>query len=412
MSRKFLGAACAALFAVVAGAPAARAASQTKAIPGVATVTVSDGPDTIDFTIAAPSGRVTDASFDAAVFLTTQPSTAGGALSLRAHGTGSDVSFSAVDTIASTQTCQQIDGVNVHANPAVGARVSPDGSAVLFQVPRSQFFRGQPPHFVWAALNPSLFGPADACPGLTPDGHPSAIPGYAGLSYDMLSLSAGGEYTADPPPAPDPPVDLTSAPPTLRVTTVGDKQVTISWVGGAFHDGFLVTTLPFGGDPATDGDLYDVKAATTYTVKGLTNGVAYQLSVQGYRNHAGRIQFGSLASVAATPHAATDKDADGISNDWTKRGKPIAAPKRPTAAKVTSTSVRLSLPPAPKGAQLRVYRKQPNGSFKADTTTAKRTVTIKGLEPATAYQFKLVAVNHAGRQTAASKPITFKTNKH
>jgi hypothetical protein len=407
MSRKFLGAACV-LIAAVASAPAAHAASQTKTIPGVATVTISDGAETIDFAVTPPSGPVTDASFDVALFLTTQPANAGGALSLRAHGTGSDVSFSAVDTMGSTQTCQQIDGVNLRANPAVGARVSADSRAVLFQVPRPQFFRGQPPHFLWAALKPSA---ADTCFGLTPDGHPSGIPGYAGLTYDMLSLSAGGEYIADPPPAPDPSVDLTSAPATVRVTAVGDKQVTISWIGGAFRDGFLVTTLPFGGDPATDGELYDVKAATTYTVKGLTNGAAYQLGVQGYRNNAGRLKFGSVASVTVTPHAATDKDADGISNDWTKGGKPLAAPRTPAVAKVTSTSVQLKLPPAPKGAHLRVYRKQPDGSFKAAMTTTKRTVTVKGLQAATAYQFKIVAVNHAGEQTAASKPMRVKTKK-
>jgi hypothetical protein len=111
---------------------------------------------------------------------------------------------------------------------------------------------------------------------------------------------------------------------------------------------------------------------------------------------------------------AADPDKDGIKNDWLEGGKPVAAPKAAKVKGVTAYSTKLALPKAPKGATIRVYRRVAGtGTFRAAAVKAAKdgSVTMAGLKPHTKYELKLVAVNKAGKQTKASKPVTVKTAK-
>jgi hypothetical protein len=120
-----------------------------------------------------------------------------------------------------------------------------------------------------------------------------------------------------------------------------------------------------------------------------------------------------VAPAAPVKPAVTIKD--GIKSDWLVGGKPAAAPKPAKVLSVTARSATLTLPKAPTGATIRVYRRAAGTkTFRAVkvTTSKKRgTATISGLKPGTRYEVKLVAVNKAGKQTKASKSVTVKTVK-
>ncbi|HEY4098638.1 MAG TPA: fibronectin type III domain-containing protein [Baekduia sp.] len=119
-----------------------------------------------------------------------------------------------------------------------------------------------------------------------------------------------------------------------------------------------------------------------------------------------------VAPVAPKPAPVVTKD--GIKSDWVVAGKPVAAPKAAEVSSVTAHSATLTLPKAPKGATIRVYRRVAGTkTFRVIKVTTKHgKVTMSGLKPHTRYEVKLVAVNKAGKQTNASKSVTVKTPKH
>jgi Fibronectin type III domain len=106
---------------------------------------------------------------------------------------------------------------------------------------------------------------------------------------------------------------------------------------------------------------------------------------------------------------------DGIKSDWLVGGRPAAAPKPAKVLAVTPHSATLSLPKAPAGATIRVFRRVAGTkTFHAVKVTAGHkhgTVTLSGLKPHTRYELKLVAVNQAGQQTKASNVVTVRTTK-
>ena len=80
---------------------------------------------------------------------------------------------------------------------------------------------------------------------------------------------------------------------------------------------------------------------------------------------------------------------------------------------MTGKSVTVELPKAPKGSTLVVYVRTGDGKFaKAKGKPNKKgELTIKGLKKNTKYEVKLVKVNKAGKQSAASKTLKVKTKK-
>lgn len=121
------------------------------------------------------------------------------------------------------------------------------------------------------------------------------------------------------------------------------------------------------------------------------------------------------APAPAVPTPAADPDKDGIKNDWLVGGKPVGAPKPAKVARVTAHAATLTLPKAPKNGKLRVYvRVAGKGTFKAVTVKVNKKTgkaTMSGLKAHTRYEVKVVAVNQAGQQTQASKPVVVKTAK-
>ncbi|HEY6759770.1 MAG TPA: hypothetical protein VI318_09775 [Baekduia sp.] len=103
-----------------------------------------------------------------------------------------------------------------------------------------------------------------------------------------------------------------------------------------------------------------------------------------------------------------DADGDGIKNTWLVNGKPAAAPATPKAH-VTSTSVKLTLPAAPKGAKsIRVYRADGKGHYKLVKTVPAKggRFTDTSVKAGHTYKYKTVAVNAKGQQGKASAAAT------
>jgi hypothetical protein len=115
------------------------------------------------------------------------------------------------------------------------------------------------------------------------------------------------------------------------------------------------------------------------------------------------------------PKPVADPDKDGIKNDWLVGGKRVAAPKAAKVARVTAHAATLTLPKAPKGGTIRVYRRVAGTrTFRAVAVkVSKKTgkATMSGLKSHTRYEVKVVAANKAGQQTQASKTVVIKTTK-
>jgi hypothetical protein len=121
------------------------------------------------------------------------------------------------------------------------------------------------------------------------------------------------------------------------------------------------------------------------------------------------------APVVVPPKPAPVVAKDGIKSDWIVGGKPVAAPKAAKVLTVKAHSATLTLPKAPAGATIRVYRRVVGTKtfrvVKVTVSKKKGTATMSGLKPHTRYELKVVAVNKAGKQTNASKSVTVKTPK-
>jgi hypothetical protein len=115
----------------------------------------------------------------------------------------------------------------------------------------------------------------------------------------------------------------------------------------------------------------------------------------------------------AKPGAVLAKD--GIKSDWLVNGSPAAAPKAAKVLSVTARSATLTLPKAPAGATIRVFRRVAGTKtfrvVKVTVSKEKGAVTVAGLKPGTRYEVKVVAVNKAGKQSKGSKAVTVKTRK-
>jgi hypothetical protein len=232
------------------------------------------------------------------------------------------------------------------------------------------------------------------------------------VETDMLGVSSF-DFT---------PVPL--AAPTGLKAAAGNGQVELSWAPVADAENYNVIV---DGEPVHLW-YYD----TTFTAGDLVNGRQYSFQVEARNADGTSVRS---AAVLATPQAPvvtppvnpqppvdptdpttpvnpTDKDGDGIRNDWLVHGRPAAAPSKPKASRTTSKSVTVKLPKASKDTKIAVYFRTGNGKFvKASAkVTKKHELTIKGLKKNTAYEIKTVKVK-SGKQSAASKPIKVKTKK-
>ena len=210
-----------------------------------------------------------------------------------------------------------------------------------------------------------------------------------GTSYTFTVVARNGAG-ASPPSEPSfavVPATVPGAP--ANVTAVkGDKSVVVSWLapgsnGGSPITGYAVTSSPGGVTVTVGGD------ATTTTVTGLTNGVAYTFTI---------VATNVIGEGAATRSGAVT---------------PSTVPDAPTAVTAVrgdkSVVVSWTAPASNGGSVLTGYTVTSSpGALTSTVAGTATTATVTGLTNGTTYTFTVVARNVAGAGPAsgASAEVT------
>lgn len=172
-----------------------------------------------------------------------------------------------------------------------------------------------------------------------------------------------------------------SSPPTwsdatLTASNVTGTGLTLTWTGAADSTGISGYAIFSGGDiiASVDG------TATSFNVTGLSGGTTYNFQVQAF-NAAGNWSTGGPQTSATTIHD-------------------ITAPVWPSGSSlnisdVTSTGLALSWTGAEDDAAVANYRVYQNDTLIAAVSAATTTYTVTGLNPNTAYTFKVEAGDDA-----------------
>lgn len=202
--------------------------------------------------------------------------------------------------------------------------------------------------------------------------------------------AASAAVTPVPPTVPGAPTAVTGTP--------GSTQVALTWTapsdGGAQITRYTVT--PYIGGTAQTARVVQVNgtpAATTATVTGLTNGTAYTFRVTATNSVGTSATFGASGSVT-----------------------PATTPGAPTIGTMTagdaSVTVRWSTPSSNGGSAITGYTVTPYIGSTAQTPVnvagTGTSTNVTGLTNATAYTFRVAAVNAmgTGAQSNASASTT------
>ncbi|WP_271190411.1 fibronectin type III domain-containing protein, partial [Dactylosporangium matsuzakiense] len=219
----------------------------------------------------------------------------------------------------------------------------------------------------------------------------------ADTSCVVLGLTPGTDYTftvaADgaggSSPASDPSNTVAPGPPdapTAVTVAAGSGQATVSWTApatsGAGIDHYTATATPGGASCST--------AATSCTITGLTDGVAYAFAVVAHGT------TGTGDSLPSTP-------AGGVTG----------APGAPTAVSATAgdrAAVVSWTAPGSVGAGITGYTvtASPGGALCATLSAADTSCTVPGLAAGTAYTFTVTASGPGGLSAASdpSSPVS------
>lgn len=190
---------------------------------------------------------------------------------------------------------------------------------------------------------------------------------YGQGTYYADDVSLSGEGGTVQPPA---------TPTGLRVTGVTSSSVSLAW--NAAPGATTYTVRRNGANPVT-------VSGTSTTVTGLSANTSYSFTVSA-ANSAG-------SSPPSAPVTATTTGATQVP----------PPPGTPSVTAITCTSVSLSWGASAGATSYRVYR----GSVLA-ATPSTTSATITGLNPNTAYTFRVSAVNAAG-ESAQSGPVSLTT---
>ncbi len=156
----------------------------------------------------------------------------------------------------------------------------------------------------------------------------------------------------------------------------GDATATLTWTApaqnGAPIDTYRIETR------STDGtSRADVGARNSHTLTGLANGVDHEFRIQA-RNIAGW----------------------GDWSPWSTPVRPDTTPGRPAAPVVAFGDTELGvswLPPANTGSPIREYQLEIGGGANQVVSVGTSPFVWRGLDNGTRYQFRVAAVNEAGR---------------
>lgn len=186
-----------------------------------------------------------------------------------------------------------------------------------------------------------------------------------------------------------------------RPTGVGaNKQVILSWTAPADTGGTPITDYMVQYRSATDPTwiTFDdgVSTATTATVTGLRNGIRYRFRVAA----ANIVEYSAFSAESA---AVAPRTTPG------KPGRPFGVAGR------SGVTLVWAPPFSNGGAAITDYVVQFRtvGSTRwrtADDGVSARTIaTVEGLRPSTRYQFRVTAVNEAGRGEASRTSLGVRT---
>jgi hypothetical protein len=189
-------------------------------------------------------------------------------------------------------------------------------------------------------------------------------------SSTAMLVQAGIRTTEQPTPP---------GAPTSVLATAGNGQIRVSWgapssTGGAYITRYTATASPGGRTCSTTMHDLAVPAAAC-TITGLTNGVAYQVSVGAF-NSTGQ---GAAAAAAATPTG------------------PPSAPRSVVASPRTRSLVASwASPTSSGGLPITRYTATASPGGRSCSTTGSRSCTITGLINGTAYRIIVTARNSKG----------------
>jgi Fibronectin type III domain len=171
------------------------------------------------------------------------------------------------------------------------------------------------------------------------------------------------------------------SPPTGLSASAQDGSVALSWNAA---DGNGTTVASYTVRNLTDGTSASAGSATSFVVPGLTNGVAYNFDVQA-------IGANGAAGPVGTPSAPV-----------TPNGAP-AAPNGIAAAATSPTEVTLAFSQVSPTNGTTVSQWTVTSNATPTPQPATSGMVFKGLTPATAYTFSLVAI---GANGLSSPPIS------
>ena len=202
-----------------------------------------------------------------------------------------------------------------------------------------------------------------------------------GYTFTVVARNSAGASPPSEPSSTVVPATVPGAP--ASVTAVkGDSSVAVSWLapgsnGGSPITGYTVTSNPGGVTATVPGDV------TSSTLTGLTNGVAYTVTV-----------------IATNAIGASASARSGTVTPSTVPGAPTAV----TATRGDKTAVvSWTAPASTGGSALTGYTITSNPGAVTKTVAGTLTTgTVTGLTNGTTYTFTVVATNVAGNGPASS----------
>src|SRR6056297_2685878 len=178
-----------------------------------------------------------------------------------------------------------------------------------------------------------------------------------------------------------------TAPTNLSASNITETSFTLSW--NASTDNLGVT----GYDVYQEGSLVSTVTETSASISGLTAGTTYSYYVKA------KDAAGNVSAESSTLQVTTDEPADT---------QAPTAPSNLSSSNTTENSVALSWTSSTDNVGVTGYDIYRNGSYLANTSTTRYTVT--GLSASTSYEFYVKAKDAAGNVSVASNTISVTTD--